>query len=94
MIRHGIIGAVMAVVMLWMLHEPIMSGGISLSWGFAAFVLAHVAVVVMGAGLALFVPRVRHLLSHHRPNLRHMGAMLAGAIVLAGSIHIYMHGVA
>ena len=92
MIKHGLIGAAMAAMMLWMLHAPIMAGGVTLSMGAVAFVLAHLAVVAAGAALALFVPRVRHLLSRHRPNLHHMAAMAAGAVVLAGGVHVILHG--
>ncbi len=93
MMRPMILGGAMAAMMLLMLHDPIMTGGISLSWGALAFVLAHVVVVAVGAALGLFVPRVRQMLRHHRPNLRHGVAMGAGAFVVAGGIHIIMHGV-
>ena len=92
MIRHGLIGAAMAAMMLWMLHDPIMSGGVTLSMGAIAFVLAHVAVVAIGAALALLLPRSRRLLTRHRPNLHHMAAMAAGAVLLATGVHVVLHG--
>ena len=39
MMKHGFMGAAMAAMMLWMLHDPIMSGGITLSLGAIGFVL-------------------------------------------------------
>ena len=70
MLKPILIGAAMAGMMLWMLHEPIMEGSASVSQGALAFALAHVAVVMAGAALALFVPRVRSLIARHRPDLR------------------------
>ena len=93
MMKPVIMGAAMAAMMLWMLHDQIMSGGVSLSWGALAFVLAHVAVVAAGASLGLLFPRFQQMLRHHRPTLRHMAAMAAGAVVMAGGIHIVLHGV-
>ncbi len=90
--KHGLIGAAMAAMMLWMLHEPIMSGGVSFSLGALAFVMAHVVVLAAGSALALLVPKIRLRLHRHRPNLQHMAAMLGGAIVLSGSVHVVLHG--
>lgn len=86
------IGALMAATMLWMLHEPIMSGTLSLSQGGMGFVLAHVAVVVGIGALGLFIPRLRGVLRHHRPGLSHVAAMLLGLLVAGGGIHIVLHG--
>jgi membrane protein implicated in regulation of membrane protease activity len=83
-------GSVMAVMMLWMLHEPIMSGEMSVSLGALGFVLAHVAIAALG----LFVPGLRRVLSQHRPSLQHMATMLAGMVGTAGSIHFALHGFA
>ena len=91
MIKHGVLGAAMAAMMIWMLHDRIMSGGISLSLGALAFVLAHVVVLMVGGALALLVPRVRRALAQHRPNHRHMAAMMAGAVAFAAVVHIILH---
>lgn len=92
MIKHGFIGAAMAAMMLWMLHDPIMAGSASLSMGALAFVLAHVVVVAGGAAVALLVPGIRRALVRHRPSLRHVAAMIASATVFAGGVHLVLHG--
>ena len=43
MMKHGFMGAAMAAMMLWMLHDPIMSGGMTLSLGAVGFVLGQYA---------------------------------------------------
>ena len=92
MMKHGFMGAVMAAMMLWMLHDPIMSGGITLSLGAIGFVLAHVAVVAGIAALAFFVPRLRLVLKNHQPGLRHVAVVMCGMMVSAVGIHLFMHG--
>ncbi len=87
------IGAIMAAMMLWMLHDPIMSGMLSLKQGGLGFVLAHVAVVAGFAALGLFIPKLRSALASHRPNLRHTAAMLLGMLVMGGGAHLVLHGV-
>lgn len=92
MMKPVLIGAAMAAMMLWMLHEPIMSGGLSLSVGAMAFVLAHVAALLALGAVALLVPRVRKTMTRHRPDIRHMAAMLASMVMSASGIHVILHG--
>ncbi|MEO9823555.1 MAG: hypothetical protein ABJF50_03940 [Paracoccaceae bacterium] len=86
------IGAAMAAMMIWMLHDRIMSGGLDVTSGAVAFVLAHVFVVFAFFALAFFVPAFRKLALSHRPSLGHVAAMFLGLAVTAGSIHLIMHG--
>ncbi len=88
------VGVIMAGMMLWMLHEPIMSGTLSLSQGGLGFILAHAAVTVAFGALGLLIPKLRRALWSHRPDLRHMGAMVFGMIVAGTSAHLVLHGVA
>lgn len=86
------LGAAMAAMMIWMLHERIMSGNLDLVSGGVVFVLAHVGVVVAVGALSLFVPTMRKAVVRHRPSLGHVAFMALGMLVMAGSIHLVMHG--
>ncbi len=86
------IGAAMAAMMIWMLHERIMSGNLDLTSSGITFVLAHVGVVVAIGTLSLFVPSVRKTALQHRPSLGHAARMGIGMVAMAGSIHLAMHG--
>jgi hypothetical protein len=92
MIKPFAIGASMAAMMLWMLHDRLMAGESDLTAAAVAFILAHVAVVVALACLALFLPRIRTVVLKHRPSMGHFAGMLLGMIVSAGVIHLVMHG--
>ena len=83
-------GALMAPMMLIMLHDDLMSGdGTGLSFKLAGFVLAHLAVI---AGLALLAGRILLSRRLHIPSLRHMAMMLVGMLLSAGCIHLVIHG--
>ena len=86
------LGAIMAVVMLWMMHDAIMSGEGTLSAGLVGFVLAHVAVVAGILSLGLFSPRLRRAVLRHRPSLSHVAGMVAGMGASALGIHLALHG--
>lgn len=86
------LGAAMAAMMIWMLHERIMSGSLDLTSGGIAFVLAHVGVVVAIGALSFFVPTVRKAVVRHRPSFGHFVFMALGMLAMAGSIHLIMHG--
>ena len=90
--RPIIMGAVMALVMLAMLHKPIMAGTMTLSAVSVGFVLAHLAVLGIGLGLVALLPGARKLAVRHRPGLRHLAGMAAGVVMAAGTVHILMHG--
>ena len=96
MTKPMIMGALMGVMMLWMLHGALMGDGVR-GWALIAFVAAHVvlAAVVIAAGLfaARLSPRARMLIDRlHRPSLRHVGVMLLAAAASAGVIHLILHG--
>ena len=90
--RSILMGSAMAVMMLAMLHRPIMEGTLSLGTASVGFVLAHLAVAGGVLGLAVFVPAVRQRVARHRPDGRHVLAMLVGAVLTAGATHAVMHG--
>ena len=92
MLKPFAIGAVMAAMMLWMGHARIMSGEVDLTAGAVLFAAAHLVLVAVVLGLALFVPRVRQVLRGHRPRLGHVALMVAGMLVASSVIHGVMHG--
>ncbi len=69
-----LMGGAMGLAMPWMMH---MGGG---ETGFL-FIAAHVAVVLMLASLALFVPGVRRRLQSAKRHLSHMPVMFIGLAV-------------
>ena len=85
-------GTAMAALMIWMLHEPIMSGALDMTRGGVAFVLAHIGVLVALGTLSMFVPALRKLVNRHRPSFGHVAFMALGMFAVAGSIHLVMHG--
>lgn len=86
-------GALMAVGMLWMLHEQIMEGTFEWGWAAVGFVAAHLAVLVVALGVLAALPAVRRRVVRHRPSARHMGGMVLGAILAGAAIHGVIHGV-
>lgn len=90
-------GLIMGPMMLWMLHDQLTGQGTS-PLAVAAFVGAHVLIllVVIGAGLfaARLSPGMREKLDRlHRPSWGHIGKMLASAAAAALIIHLVLHGV-
>ena len=86
------VGALMAALMIWMLHEPIMAGSVDLTFGALAFVMAHVAMIAGFLLLYLCVPRVRAAVKRHRPSLPHVAGMAGGMALSAIAIHLVLHG--
>ena len=90
-------GALMGLMMLWMLHGQL-TGDSSLSGtALAAFVGVHAALAAALIAGALFAtrlsPRAQTWLDRlHRPSLRHLRLMLMGATLSAGAVHIWIHG--
>ena len=91
MLKPLAIGAAMAAMMLFVMHDRIMAGAVTISVGALVFVLVHLMIGAGGLALSFFVPSVRRLILHHRPSLKHVAAMLLGAVVAVGSIHVVMH---
>ena len=89
-----LLGAAMGVVMIGMLHRPIMSGDFDGTMTLAAFVGAHLAVLMAVGLLFLAVPALRQRIIRHRPSLRHAALMLGGAVAAAATIHFGIHGIA
>ena len=92
-----VMGALMGLMMLWMVHGQL-TGETSLS-GIAliTFIGGHIlfAAVIIGAWLfaTRLSPAARKWLGQlHRPSPRHLGAMLLGASLSAGAVHIWIHG--
>ena len=93
MMRPIIAGTLMGAMMLWMLHDQIMSEGVSAAGATVAFVAAHVSLVGLIVLAALFIPTVRSAVHSHRPSLRHVGLMLLGLTGSNALIHVTQHGV-
>jgi hypothetical protein len=86
------VGAVMAALMLWMLHDRIMSGDAGVIAGAAQFILAHVGIAVALAGVTLLFPLARKAALRHRPSLGHLVGMSAGMAASAATLHAVIHG--
>ena len=85
-------GMAMGAMALWMGHDRLMSGEGSLTAGALLFLLAHVAAVAALLAVALVYPPLRRAVRNHRPDLRHVAAMMAGMAIAAGGIHMFLHG--
>lgn len=92
-----IMGALMGLMMLWMMHGAL-TGQSDLGLGaLVVFVVAHVAIVLVLIGLAMFGARLSPKLRAwtgrlHRPSYAHLIVMLAGAVVAVGAAHLLLHG--
>lgn len=89
-----VIGAAMALLMIWMLHDRLMSGQAIFASAALAFLAAHLAVLLPVVGLAALVPNVRRAVANHRPSLSHVGAMMGGMLIAAVAAHFAIHGLA
>ena len=88
--KPALVGAAMAVGLLFMMHESLMSGGPA--WTAAVgFVVAHVLAVGLLLSLALIFPKVRHAAATHRPSRVHVLSMVAGMGGAALAAHLFMH---
>lgn len=102
MSRHTLLpvamGALMAPMMLWMLHGDLMgSGGGGAALKLVVFAGAHVVIIggalLLGALAMRRFPGVARLAARvHRPSLRHLGLMLAGAGLSGLVVHLAQHG--
>lgn len=91
MTKPLIMGALMGVLMLGMLHGPIMAGEFRSGAAAAAFIGAHLAVL-LAASAALFFPGMRRFVARHRPAPLHVATMGAGAIGSVALVHLVAHG--
>lgn len=94
--RPMIMGALMGPMMMWMLHGAL-TGNTMSGAALLAFVAAHLALVLVAVALVVFgarmSPRLHQRLSRlHRPRAAHIATMLASAAVVAGCIHLGVHG--
>ena len=92
LIMPVLMGTMMGAMGLAMLHGQLTGTGSNAG---LTFVLAHVAVIGAGAGLAFFglhrrFPALTRVMSH-RPSARHISIMLAAALLTAALIHL-THG--
>ncbi|MFL4468660.1 hypothetical protein ACERZ8_01760 [Tateyamaria armeniaca] len=101
MTRHSlmpfVMGAVMGLVMLWMLHMQITGEGDQSIAALVVFAAAHVGALAAILVVPLFAARrlawVRRLAKHmHRPRLSQAVYMLAGAVFAAAITHVIIHG--
>jgi hypothetical protein len=92
-----IMGALMGLMMMWMLHGALTGDAGVTGWALIAFLGAHLAIaLIIGAAVvfaARFSPRSHAWINRlHRPSLHHVGAMLGSAIFVAGALHLGFHG--
>ena len=101
MTHHKIIpltmGFGMGLMMLWMLHRPLTSADALGFTALAAFVGAHVLIVIVVLALPVWattrIPRLHaQLFRMHLPNLKHIALMLVGAVIAASFTHHALHG--
>ncbi len=91
-----IMGGLMGLMMMWMLHSALTGEGTIGTGALIAFVVAHVVVAAIAIGMAVFAtrlsPRIKARFEHlHRPSLRHVGVMLAAALIVSGIVHLAVH---
>lgn len=96
MVKPMVMGGLMGVMMLWMLHGAVTGDGVGL-WAAALFVAAHVVLVALILGAAVFAarlsPAARRVLARvHRPSLSHMGTMVGTAVLIVAVVHLGAHG--
>ena len=90
-------GALMGVMMLWMLHGAISGGNTVGAMALIGFIGAHVALLLIALGAGVFAARMSPRLQGwidqmHKPSLPHVGAMFGTAVVFIGVVHLAGHG--
>jgi len=90
-------GALMGLMMLWMLHGQLIGeasfSGIALITFIGAHVLFAAVLIIVGLFATRLSPAAQKWLNRlHRPSSRHLGLMLLGAALSAGTVHIWLHG--
>lgn len=92
-----ILGALMGLMMMWMLHVALTGESGVTGWALIAFGAAHVAIAFIIIFAVIIAARISPR-SHawinrlHRPSLRHVSAMLGSAVFVAGALHLGVHG--
>ena len=95
--RPMAMGAGMGLMMLWMVHG-MMTGDANLGgWALVGFIGVHLVLVVVVGAAGYFAsrlsPRARVVVARlHRPNLRHLAVMVAGAFGAVIVAHLSLHG--
>ena len=89
-----LIGAGMGPIMLWMMHDTLVSGATPLAA--LAFVGAHVAIAALLVAAVLLGPAISprwraRIARLHRPSAGHLALMLSSAAATAGFVHM-IHG--
>ena len=92
-----VMGGLMGLMMMWMLHGALTGDGALGAGALIAFVAAHVVLVAIAIGVAVFAarlsPRAKARIDRlHRPSLRHVTVMLAAALIVSGVVHLVVHG--
>ncbi len=92
-----LIGALMAPMMLWMLHSVLTDNAGMTVWAALLFLAAHVAVGLVALLAAILAtrlsPRWRDRLSRlHKPSLPHVAQMFAGMAIASFMTHLWLHG--
>ena len=92
-----IMGGLMGLMMMWMLHGALTGGGTPGASALVAFVAAHVGLAAIAFGAVLFAarlsPRTKALTDRlPRPSFRHVGLMLAAALIVTATVHLVIHG--
>ncbi len=93
----AVMGAAMGLMMMWMLHGAL-TGDTSIgAMALVAFIGAHVVLVAVAVAAvwigARWSPRIQRLTARlHRPSVSHITTMLASAVIVAGLLHLSVHG--
>mmetsp|Transcript_18462 Transcript_18462/g.30107 ORF Transcript_18462/g.30107 Transcript_18462/m.30107 type:complete len:99 (+) Transcript_18462:12345-12641(+) len=90
-------GAVMGLMMLWMVHMQITGDGARSRGALLVFVGTHMVLIAALVILPLIASRrlgwVRRVTDRlHRPSLRHIALMLTGAALATAITHVAIHG--
>ncbi|AGI69244.1 putative membrane protein [Octadecabacter antarcticus 307] len=92
-----IMGALMGLMMMWMLQGALTGESGVTGWALIAFAAAHVAIIVVVLFAVIFAARLSPR-SHawinrlHRTPLHHVSALLGSAVFVAGALHLGVHG--
>lgn len=95
--RPLIIGGLMGLMLLWMAHQQMTNPSFVQGAALMTFVGAHLAILAVVLGGAIFASRMHPLLRQiiaklHRPSWQHMRNMALGMAISAGSAHLIIHG--
>jgi len=88
-------GGAMAIMMMWMLHDTLMSGNAA-PLSLLIFVALHIAAALAISGMALLgasrFPKAQRVIAKlHRPSIGHVLKMIVAFIAVFGLVHISVH---